>query len=81
MPVLGRLLLAGLADAAATQACHFVGFASTHFLAAASSFMPSLAMYSATWFWSSLVQLKALTKPTAGLPESIHAFRATLFRL
>jgi hypothetical protein len=42
--------------------------------------MPSLAMYSATSFWSSLVQWNCLTSVTAGEPESANFVEISLFR-
>ena len=42
--------------------------------------MPSLAMYSATVFWSSLVQWKFLTSVNAGQPESANFVEISLFR-
>lgn len=45
-----------------SQASTFERFASTHFFAAASGFILSFAMYFATRFWSSLVQLKFFTR-------------------
>lgn len=45
-----------------SQALTLSGLASTHFFAAASSDSLSTAMYLATVFWSSLVQLKFFTR-------------------
>lgn len=45
-----------------TQASTLSLLASTHFLAAASGVILSTAMYLATVFWSSLVQLKFFTR-------------------
>src|SRR6478672_2309454 len=53
---LGRVLPMGqLTPVPWSHAATLSGLASIHFLAASSSFMFSLAMYSATLFWSSLV--------------------------
>lgn len=46
-----------------SQASTLSRLASTHFLAAASSDSLSTAMYLATVFWSSLVQLNFFTRP------------------
>ncbi len=46
-----------------SQASTLSRLASTHFLAAASSDILSTAMYLATVFWSSLVQLNFFTRP------------------
>lgn len=45
-----------------TQASTLPGFAFTHFSAAASGVILSTAMYLATRFWSSFVQLKFFTR-------------------
>ena len=64
-----------------SQALTLLWLASIHFLAAAAGrFMPSLAMYSATWFWSSLVHLKFLIRATAGDSESANFVEISLFR-
>ena len=55
------------------------GLASIHFFAAASGSILSLAMYSATLFWSSLVHWKFLTSVYAGEPESANFFETSLF--
>jgi hypothetical protein len=44
------------------QACTFSRLASTHFFAAASGAILSTAMYLATVFWSSFVQVKFFTR-------------------
>src|SRR4051794_20038239 len=57
------------------------GWASIHFLAAAVGSILSFAMYSATVFWSSLVQWKFFTSVIAGEPESANFLEISLLRL
>ena len=64
---------------AGSQAFTLSGLASTHFLAASSSDSLSPAIYLATRFWSSLVQVKFLISVAAGLPEFMNSVRAILF--
>src|SRR6266540_4894928 len=52
-----------------SQALTLSGLALTHFSAAASGVSLSFAMYVATWFWSSFVQVKFFTRLYAGLPD------------
>src|SRR5689334_12068485 len=54
--------------------------AAIHLSAASGPAMPSFAMYSATWFWSSLVQWKFLISVTAGEPELANFVEISLFR-
>jgi len=63
-----------------SQAATCSGCASTHFLAAASGFMP-FWMSVATESWSALVQLKALASFAAGEPLSANFLEMILFKM
>src|SRR3954452_6222628 len=73
-PVPGTVAVAGQPSQASTLS----GLSEIHLAAASSEDMPSLAMYFATVFWSSLVHLNFLTRSTAGEPASTHFVEATL---
>ena len=63
-----------------SHCCTFCGLSLTHLAAAASGDIPPCAMYSATTFWSWLVQWKFCTSLAAGLPDCMNSLLAILSR-